>query len=115
MMATRPGIVSRMRRSSRSLVDGTAIEYTRRAAHERSRALTNARERSCVAPSCFHDLRLVCRLLDAVATARPGHRHSHPREREARMSQANTRIKNVVLVHGGFVDGSGWEGVYQLL
>ena len=24
-------------------------------------------------------------------------------------------IKNVVLVHGGFVDGSGWEGVYQLL
>ena len=21
----------------------------------------------------------------------------------------------VVLVHGGFVDGSGWEGVYQLL
>jgi pimeloyl-ACP methyl ester carboxylesterase len=24
-------------------------------------------------------------------------------------------IKNVVLVHGGFVDGSGWEGVYGLL
>ncbi|HEY1926838.1 MAG TPA: alpha/beta hydrolase [Caulobacteraceae bacterium] len=24
-------------------------------------------------------------------------------------------IKNVVLVHGGFVDGSGWEGVYDLL
>jgi pimeloyl-ACP methyl ester carboxylesterase len=23
--------------------------------------------------------------------------------------------KNIVLVHGGFVDGSGWEGVYQLL
>ncbi len=23
--------------------------------------------------------------------------------------------KNVVLVHGGFVDGSGWEGVYQSL
>ena len=23
--------------------------------------------------------------------------------------------KNVVLVHGGFVDGSGWEGVYHLL
>ena len=21
----------------------------------------------------------------------------------------------VVLVHGGFVDGSGWEGVYQIL
>ena len=24
-------------------------------------------------------------------------------------------IKNVVLVHGGFVDGSGWEGVYKAL
>src|ERR1700746_2255514 len=22
---------------------------------------------------------------------------------------------NIVLVHGGFVDGSGWEGVYQIL
>src|SRR6185295_15663099 len=25
------------------------------------------------------------------------------------------RINNVVLVHGGFVDGSGWEPVYKLL
>jgi pimeloyl-ACP methyl ester carboxylesterase len=24
-------------------------------------------------------------------------------------------VKNIVLVHGGFVDGSGWEGVYRLL
>lgn len=24
-------------------------------------------------------------------------------------------MKNVVLVHGGFVDGSGWEGVYTIL
>jgi pimeloyl-ACP methyl ester carboxylesterase len=24
-------------------------------------------------------------------------------------------IRNVVLVHGGFVDGSGWQGVYELL
>jgi len=24
-------------------------------------------------------------------------------------------VKNVVLVHGGFVDGSGWEGVYRVL
>jgi pimeloyl-ACP methyl ester carboxylesterase len=23
--------------------------------------------------------------------------------------------KNVVLVHGGFVDGSGWQGVYGIL
>jgi pimeloyl-ACP methyl ester carboxylesterase len=28
------------------------------------------------------------------------------------MSQAN-HVKNVVLVHGGFVDGSGWEAVYR--
>ncbi|HXA40455.1 MAG TPA: alpha/beta hydrolase [Phenylobacterium sp.] len=28
---------------------------------------------------------------------------------------APTAIKNIVLVHGGFVDGSGWEGVYDIL
>ncbi len=26
-----------------------------------------------------------------------------------------TQTKNIVLVHGGFVDGSGWESVYSLL
>ena len=26
-----------------------------------------------------------------------------------------TDVRNVVLVHGGFVDGSGWQGVYNLL
>jgi len=33
------------------------------------------------------------------------------------MSHASTAngVKNVVLVHGGFVDGSGWEGVYKVL
>src|SRR6476659_568431 len=33
------------------------------------------------------------------------------------MSQARATgdIKNVVLVHGGFVDGSGWQGVYDTL
>src|SRR5262249_35750048 len=30
----------------------------------------------------------------------------------AQTSTAN-EVKNVVLVHGGFVDGSGWEGVYK--
>src|SRR5215472_14424573 len=25
------------------------------------------------------------------------------------------RVKSVVLVHGGFVDGSGWEAVYEIL
>jgi len=31
------------------------------------------------------------------------------------MSTAMEGVKNVVLVHGGFVDGSGWQGVYSLL
>jgi len=31
------------------------------------------------------------------------------------MAEGVGGIKNVVLVHGGFVDGSGWEGVYKLL
>lgn len=33
------------------------------------------------------------------------------------MSDQNSSvgIRNVVLVHGGFVDGSGWQGVYQAL
>src|SRR3954464_4158254 len=29
--------------------------------------------------------------------------------------QRMTAVQNVVLVHGGFVDGSGWRGVYDLL
>jgi pimeloyl-ACP methyl ester carboxylesterase len=27
----------------------------------------------------------------------------------------STAVKSIVLVHGGFVDGSGWEGVYKIL
>jgi pimeloyl-ACP methyl ester carboxylesterase len=36
---------------------------------------------------------------------------------EAHMSYAGAAsgVKNVVLVHGGFVDGSGWEGVHKIL
>ncbi|HVG54317.1 MAG TPA: alpha/beta hydrolase [Vicinamibacterales bacterium] len=30
-------------------------------------------------------------------------------------TKAAAEIRNVVLVHGGFVDGSGWRGVYDLL
>lgn len=35
----------------------------------------------------------------------------------ATLAQARSTpaVKNVVLVHGGFVDGSGWEGVYNTL
>ena len=31
------------------------------------------------------------------------------------MKQGSIAVKNIVLVHGGFVDGSGWEGVYKIL
>lgn len=31
------------------------------------------------------------------------------------MSNNANLLKNIVLVHGGFVDGAGWEGVYKLL
>src|SRR6202158_1851127 len=36
---------------------------------------------------------------------------------EVAMSQTSavSGVNNVVLVHGGFVDGSGWEGVYKAL
>jgi len=36
---------------------------------------------------------------------------------ENTMAQTNTTtvVKNIVLVHGGFVDGSGWKRVYNLL
>ena len=36
---------------------------------------------------------------------------------EGLMSQMNReqKMRNVVLVHGGLVDGSGWEGVYNAL
>jgi pimeloyl-ACP methyl ester carboxylesterase len=30
-------------------------------------------------------------------------------------TNANTSLGAIVLVHGGFVDGSGWEGVYRIL
>src|SRR3954452_11724571 len=34
---------------------------------------------------------------------------------EQQGGQPMTDVRNVVLVHGGFVDGSGWRGVYDLL
>jgi pimeloyl-ACP methyl ester carboxylesterase len=33
----------------------------------------------------------------------------------AARAQTPGEIKNIVLVHGGFVDGSGWRGVYEIL
>jgi len=35
--------------------------------------------------------------------------------RESIMTKSSSEAKTVVLVHGGFVDGSGWEGVYNIL
>ena len=31
------------------------------------------------------------------------------------MTSQSGKQPTVVLVHGGFVDGSGWEGVYKIL
>ncbi len=33
----------------------------------------------------------------------------------ASLASPAAAIRNIVLVHGGFVDGSGWQGVYDLL
>src|ERR1700687_1692403 len=30
-------------------------------------------------------------------------------------TKSTTVVKNIVIVHGGLVDGSGWEGVYNIL
>src|SRR3984957_10041993 len=32
-----------------------------------------------------------------------------------RRTMANPKVNNIVLVHGGFVDGSGWQNVYAIL
>src|SRR3954464_1872776 len=38
-----------------------------------------------------------------------------PRGRPTKGRSSMSDVRNVVLVHGGFVDGSGWQGVYDLL
>jgi len=38
-----------------------------------------------------------------------------PTSQAASATQAHNGTKNVVLVHGGFVDGSGWNKVYKIL
>jgi hypothetical protein len=30
-------------------------------------------------------------------------------------TKSTTVVRNIVIVHGGLVDGSGWEGVYNVL
>jgi pimeloyl-ACP methyl ester carboxylesterase len=43
-----------------------------------------------------------------------GTKHSNTQE-IVMTDSANTPRESIVLVHGGFVDGSGWEGVYRIL
>src|SRR5215831_2839712 len=47
----------------------------------------------------------------ALLLPRPVARTAHLRE----ISMDASDISNIVLVHGAFVDGSGWEGVYKIL
>src|SRR5215467_7685728 len=49
---------------------------------------------------------------------RPQQRRQSNRKRRKTMAnnvKSGRQINNVVLVHGGFVDGSGWESVYTML
>src|SRR4029453_4454838 len=39
----------------------------------------------------------------------------HATSRKESIVEAGSEAGTVVLVHGGFVDGSGWQGVYSLL
>ena len=57
--------------------------------------------------------RTVCELL-VVVIALFGLKEGHMSQ-ESASAVKNPGVKNVVLVHGGFVDGSGWEGVYKAL
>ena len=45
----------------------------------------------------------------------PGTAGGEPIERGDHMAKSNGNGVSVVLVHGGFVDGAGWEGVYRIL
>jgi pimeloyl-ACP methyl ester carboxylesterase len=56
----------------------------------------------------FSSLRSVLSLLGATSMTLGVMAHSTA-------VQAAERVNNVVLVHGGFVDGGGWEPVYKLL
>ena len=56
----------------------------------------------------FSSLRPVLSLLGATSLTLGVMAHSSA-------VQAAERVNNVVLVHGGFVDGGGWEPVYKLL
>ena len=52
--------------------------------------------------AAFGGLMLMAAASDSTLAAPAGGKQGRP-------------VRNVVLVHGGFVDGSGWEGVYKIL
>ncbi len=51
-------------------------------------------------------------LFSAVAIALTGFIVSNI---ESSYAQNNKRINNIILVHGAFADGSGWQPVYEML
>jgi len=61
-------------------------------------------------PSLQHRAR--CRRVKDFRLAGELRNTTHPRTFEKEIAMV---VKNVVLVHGGFVDGSGWQGVYKAL
>ena len=65
----------------------------------------DGRVRTYAAGRCRHLTHASASAIAATVADRP--------DRPRRSSM--TDVRNVVLVHGGFVDGSGWRGVYDLL
>ena len=51
-------------------------------------------------------------LLAAAASLALG---TAPAAASAKAAPVKSPVKTIVLVHGGFVDGSGWQGVYEIL
>ena len=53
----------------------------------------------------------ICKILPVLLTAVVATFHCT----YAQVKSASHPVKNIVLVHGAFLDGSGWEGVYNIL
>src|SRR5947209_12861964 len=59
-------------------------------------------------------LRLLCTLMTKSRLLFTRKRAIHRKE-ISMVERSHSVEKTIVLVHGGFVDGSGWEGVYRIL
>jgi pimeloyl-ACP methyl ester carboxylesterase len=53
--------------------------------------------------------------LDGIKLFAVGNTNNKTEKGNIMSGQSGSTVKTIVLVHGGFVDGSGWEGVYQIL